>query len=61
MLAWVNDEQNLRAYGSKTDAYAMFSVKLDVGSPPDRFHVLTKMAIAASVRFEAALKAAPAR
>ena len=42
MLAWVNDEQNLRAYGSKTDAYAMFSVMLDVGSPPDSFHVLTK-------------------
>lgn len=61
VLAWVNDEQNLRAYGSKTDAYATFRAMLDDGSPPDSFDVLMKEAVAVEVRFEDVLKAAPAR
>ena len=35
IYAWVNDETTLRTYGSKTDAYAVFSKMLDGGNPPD--------------------------
>ena len=61
VLAWVNDEQTLRAYGSKTDAYATFKGMLDGGNPPDDFDALTKEALAAAERFEEGLKAAPGR
>lgn len=61
VLAWVNDEQTLRAYGSKTDAYATFRGMLDGGNPPDDFDALMKEAVAASARFEEGLKAAPGR
>jgi toxin YhaV len=61
VLAWVNDELTLRAYGSKTDAYATFRGMLDGGSPPDNFDVLMTEAVAAAERFEEGLKAAPGR
>lgn len=61
VLAWVNDEQTLRAHGSKTDAYATFKGMLDGGNPPDDFDALTKEALAAAERFEEGLKAAPGR
>lgn len=61
VLAWVNDEQTLRAYGSKTDAYATFRGMLDGGNPPDNFDALMKEAVAAAERFEEGLKAAPGR
>ncbi len=61
VLAWVNDEQTLRAYGSKTDAYATFKGMLEGGNPPDNFDALKKEAVAASVRFKEGLKAAPGR
>lgn len=61
VLAWVNDEQTLRAYGSKTDAYATFKGMLDGGNPPDDFDALMKEALAAAERFEEGLKAAPGR
>jgi toxin YhaV len=61
VLAWANDEQTLRAYGSKTDAYATFKSMLDGGSPPDKFDALKKEAVAAAERFEEGLKAAPGR
>jgi toxin YhaV len=44
VLAWVNDETTLRAYGSKTDAYATFRSMLDGGNPPDDFDSLLKVA-----------------
>ncbi|WP_425484192.1 type II toxin-antitoxin system YhaV family toxin [Allomesorhizobium camelthorni] len=58
VLAWVNDDDTLRAYGSKTDAYATFKSMLDSGNPPDDFKALLKTAKAAAERFEAAVKAA---
>lgn len=61
VLAWVNDEQTLRAYGSKTDAYATFKGMLDDGNPPDNFDSLMKAAVSAAERFEKGLKAAPGR
>ena len=59
VLAWVNDEATLRAYGRKTDAYAMFKGMLDNGTPPDDFEALMKEALAAAERFEESLGAAP--
>ena len=35
VLAWVDDEQTKRAYGSRTDAYATFAKMLKSGVPPD--------------------------
>lgn len=34
IYAWVNDDRTLRAYGSKTDAYAVFAKMLAAGHPP---------------------------
>ncbi len=51
VLAWVNDETTLRAYGSKTDAYATFRTMLEDGNPPDDFETLLKKARASSDRF----------
>jgi toxin YhaV len=35
VYAWVNDQNTLRAYGAKTDAYTVFKTMLDKGNPPD--------------------------
>lgn len=35
VLGWVNYSDSLRAYGSKTDAYLVFSKMLEKGSPPN--------------------------
>ena len=35
VLAWVNDEDTLRAYGKANDAYAVFRKMLKRGNPPD--------------------------
>jgi len=51
VLAWVNDEQSLRAYGSRTDAYATFKGLLDSGNPPDDFGILLKAARNSARRF----------
>lgn len=56
--AWVNDEHTLRAYGSKTDAYATFKSMLEVGNPPDNFDTLKKEAVAEAERFRKGLRAA---
>ncbi|ETX10992.1 hypothetical protein OCH239_20285 [Roseivivax halodurans JCM 10272] len=61
VLAWVNDVQTLRAYGSKTDAYATFKGMLEGGNPPDDFDALMKDAVAEAPRFEDGLRAAPGR
>ena len=42
VYAWVNDEKNKRAYGSKTDAYRMFENMLRSGNPPDDWDELLK-------------------
>nr|WP_210324261.1 type II toxin-antitoxin system YhaV family toxin [Azorhizobium oxalatiphilum] len=42
IFAWVNDENSLRTYGSKTDAYAVFKGMLDTGNPPDSWDALLK-------------------
>jgi len=34
IYGWVNDKKTLRAYGAKTDAYAVFKKMLDSGKPP---------------------------
>ena len=44
ILAWVNDEKTLRAYGSATDAYAVFRGMLDRGDPPDSWEALLAQA-----------------
>jgi toxin YhaV len=58
VVAWVNDDRALRAYGSKTDAYATFRGMLEDGAPPDNFDALLKEAGTAKRRFETSLKAA---
>jgi toxin YhaV len=40
VFAWVNDEDSLRTYGSRTDAYAVFAKMLDAGNPPDDWNEL---------------------
>jgi toxin YhaV len=61
VLAWVNDEASLRAYGSKTDAYATFKGMLSDGHPPDSFEALLAEAQAASERFALASRDAQGR
>lgn len=61
VLAWVNDEQTLRAYGSRADAYATFKAMLESGNPPDNFDALMKEAVTSARRLEEGLKAAPIR
>lgn len=61
VLAWVNDERSLRAYGRRTDAYATFKGMLDGGNPPDDFDTLMKEAALAAARFEDDLETLPGR
>jgi|OM-RGC.v1.020918408 Toxin with endonuclease activity YhaV. len=61
IFAWVNDDRTLRAYGSKTDAYATFKGMLEDGNPPDTFDALLIEAGAADKRFLMSLKALPDR
>ena len=44
VLAWVNDESTLRAYGSASDAYAVFRRMLAKGNPPGSWDALLKEA-----------------
>ncbi len=44
ILAWVNDEDSLRTYGSSTDAYAIFRGMLDDDDPPDDWDALLREA-----------------
>ncbi|MEM5544800.1 type II toxin-antitoxin system YhaV family toxin [Sulfitobacter sp. AS92] len=59
VLAWVNDEKTLRAYGRKIDADATFRGMLDGGNQPETFDALMKEAMGAAERFAEALKGAP--
>lgn len=40
VLAWVNDEDTLRTYGSKADAYTVFKGMLNKDQPPDDWETL---------------------
>jgi toxin YhaV len=40
VYAWVNDGDSLRAYGSKTDAYAVFKKMLESGKVPNSWDEL---------------------
>ncbi|MEJ8321744.1 type II toxin-antitoxin system YhaV family toxin [Kosakonia sacchari] len=42
VLAWVNDEDALRTYGKKTDAYRVFAKMLANNRPPDDWASLLK-------------------
>jgi toxin YhaV len=44
VYAWVNDDKNKRAYGSKADAYKVFEKMLKTGNPPDGWDDLLKAA-----------------
>ena len=44
VYAWVNDEKNKRAYGSKTDAYRSFEKMVKSGHPPKEWDDLLKAA-----------------
>lgn len=57
VLAWVNDDKTLRAYGSKTDAYATFKGMLSDGTPPDTYNTLLKEAKAGSERLKKVMPA----
>lgn len=61
VFAWVNDENTLRTYGSKSDAYAVFRKMLDGGNPPDDWAALLAAASEPAVRqrLEAAAPEAP--
>jgi toxin YhaV len=61
VFAWVNDENTLRTYGSKSDAYAVFRKMLDGGNPPDDWAALIAAASDPEVqmRLEAAAPEAP--
>lgn len=50
VLAWVNDAQTLRAYGSRSDAYAVFRTMLARGDPPDDWAALKAAGEAAAGR-----------
>lgn len=40
VYAWVNDEQSMRASGSRSDPYSTFSRMLKRGNPPNDWHSL---------------------
>jgi toxin YhaV len=44
VYAWVNDENSLRTYGSRSDAYRVFAGMLEDGNPPDDWDALLKAA-----------------
>jgi toxin YhaV len=44
VFAWVNDEKNKSAYGSKSDAYRVFEKMLNSGHPPDSWDSLLQEA-----------------
>jgi len=56
VLAWVNDDQTLRTYGRKTDAYAVFQGMLTKGHPPDDWEDLWREARTVAARAQALVK-----
>jgi len=60
IYAWVNDDTTLRAYGSKSDAYAVFKKALDKKRPPDDWDALKKEATGSQERLSVAAKGSQA-
>lgn len=58
VFVWLNDENTLRAYGSKTDAYSAFRKMLKSGNPPDDFKQLRKSAQRSEKRFRRTIRTA---
>jgi len=56
IFVWVNDEQSLRAYESRSDAYATFAKMLGRGNPPDDWDALVKATRREAVRQDRLLK-----
>ena len=56
IYAWVNDDQTLRTYGARTDAYQVFKHLLATGNPPDSWNEL----LAAASTPEAEVRFSPA-
>ena len=52
VLAWVNDRDTLRTYGSKTDAYTVFQGMLKKHRPPDDWEMLIREAEGALPRIK---------
>ncbi|MBK8159970.1 MAG: type II toxin-antitoxin system YhaV family toxin [Rhodospirillaceae bacterium] len=52
LYAWVNDTATLRAYGAKTDAYAVFKKMLARDQPPDDWAALKAESEAARTRMQ---------
>lgn len=50
VYAWVNDEDNKRAYESDDDAYRVFRKMLNGGHPPEDWDTLLKEALASTKR-----------
>jgi toxin YhaV len=48
VFAWVNDQDSLRTYGSRKDAYAVLAKMLDADNPPDDWNELVAAASKAS-------------
>jgi toxin YhaV len=57
VIAWVNDEDTKRAYGSKSDAYRVFRKMLNEGHPPDTWDKLLSEAKAGPNRMATAVEA----
>ena len=56
VIAWVNDEDTKRAYGSKKDAYRVFRKMLNDGHPPDSWGELVAQATTDPKRVVAVVK-----
>lgn len=52
VLAWVNDEDSKRSYGSSTDAYQVFKKMLESNHPPDNWENLLEEAKGETNRLE---------
>lgn len=52
VLAWVNDEDSKRSYGSSTDAYQVFKKMLESNHPPDSWSNLLESAKSETNRLE---------
>lgn len=56
VFAWVNDENTLRAKGSKSDPYAVFKAMLNRDNPPDGWKELLAAAKSLPLEFQDTLQ-----
>jgi toxin YhaV len=59
VYGWVNDEQTLRAYESRTDAYRVFRGMIERGRPPDDWDQLLEEARTEGLRLRAIVRGKP--